>query len=88
MACVAVHKADPNAWRGIARSSTDGRPQDGDVFSAKQPALGLDKDGYWSTRWLHHVLKAKTGTPACSFMGQLAEPEKAAVLKLYRARLR
>lgn len=86
MACVAVRRWDPEAWQAMARSSTDGRPEDGDLFSPEQEDPRLDKAGYWSTRWLHFVLKTKTGTPACACLGHLTEPEKTNVLALYRNR--
>lgn len=86
MACVAARKWDPDAWQAMARSSTDGRPNDGDLFSPKQAEPRLDLEGYWSTRWLHFVLKSKTGTPACACLGHLTEPEKTNVLAVYRNR--
>jgi len=88
MACVAARPSDPVAWGAIARSSTDGRPNDGDVASAVQPALGLEKEGHWSLRWLHSVLKEKTGTSACEYKGSLVDPERSAVINLYRNRLK
>jgi len=86
MACVASRKFDPAVWTAIARSSTDGRPKEGDVHSPAQAAIGLDKEGYWSLRWLHSVLKEKTGTGACAFRGRLTGTERDEVLGLYRGR--
>lgn len=86
MACVAKRKPDSETWKAMARSSTDGRPRDGDVSSPAQTALQLDKDGHWSLRWLHDVLREKTGTPACEFRGELNEPERSQLLELYRNR--
>lgn len=86
MACVAKRPPESETWKAIARSSTDGRPENGDIASLIQPDLGLDKAGYWSLRWLHDVLREKTGSPACEFRGELAEPEKGEVLNLYRNR--
>ena len=86
MACVAQSKFDPETWRAMARSSTDGRPHEGDVHSPIQEDIGLDREGHWSLRWLHDVLKTKTGTPACSCLGCLSEPERSQVLNLYRNR--
>ncbi len=86
MACVAKRPPESDTWKAMARSSTDGRPEQGDIFSPVQPALGLDKAGHWSLRWLHDVLREKTGTQACEFRGELTDPEKSQVLALYRNR--
>lgn len=86
MACVASRKFDTITWTAIARSSTDGRPNEGDVYSPAQPTIGLDKEGHWSLRWLHSVLKDKTGTDACAFRGHLPSAERDQVLRMFRGR--
>lgn len=86
MVCVAKRPPESETWKAMARSTTDGRPHEGDVDSSAQPDLGLDQDGHWSLRWLHDVLREKTGTPACEFKGKLMDPEKSSVLDLYRSR--
>ncbi|PRZ34785.1 hypothetical protein CLV47_12317 [Antricoccus suffuscus] len=88
MGCVASRPSDPTVWTAIARSSTDGRPHQGDLFSALQPEIGLNKEGYWSLRWIHSVYKAKTGGKACAYLGTLTESEKSQLLMLYRDRLK
>lgn len=86
MACVAMRQPESETWKAMGRSSTDGSQLEGDIFSPAQPSLKLDKDGHWSLRWLHDVLRDKTGTPACAFRGELIDPEKDQVLTLYRNR--
>lgn len=65
--------ADPGAqettWTGVSRL-TNGI-HSSDLPSKAITAIGLDKDGAWSTRFIHSVYKTKTGGPACEFMGEL-----------------
>lgn len=86
MVCVAKRPPESVTWKAMGRSTTDGRPHEGDVASPAQLDLDLDKDGHWSLRWLHDVLREKTGTPGCEFKGKLVDPEKSSVLDLYRTR--
>lgn len=88
MVCVAKRPPESKTWKAMARSSSDGRPLEGDIPSPVQLDLGLDLEGHWSLRWLHDVLREKTGTPACEFKGQLVDPEKGNVIELYRNRHR
>lgn len=88
MVCVAKRPPESETWKAMARSTTDGRPHKGDVSSPAQLDLELDQEGHWSLRWLHDVLREKTGTPACEFKGELVDPEKNNVIELYRNRHR
>jgi len=58
-------------WTGLPRSTTGTRDSDA-RDSAPVPHLGLDKEGWWTARYVHPVLKEKTGIPAiCDYLGRL-----------------
>jgi hypothetical protein len=87
MVCVAEQPMDPAAWKGMARVSTGGRPED--LPSPQQPDLPFTKDGYWTYRYIRSVKKSLTGHPSlCPFKVALPEPPRDQVLDHYKNRPR
>lgn len=60
-------------WTALPRL-TSGIWKDKDLPSAPILTLGLDKPGAWSARFIHQVLKEKTGGKACEYKGPLPGP--------------
>jgi hypothetical protein len=84
--CVASRPSDATTWTALPRLTTGIRAND--LVSPAAPAIGLNEHGAWSLRWIHQVLKSKTGGLACEFLGALSEAERANVLDFYRNRHR
>lgn len=88
MACVAERPADPTAWTALPRITSDIKPND--CASRAMPEVHptrLDRAGAWSLRWIHSVLKAKTGaSDHCEFIAPLPDDERTAVMNHYRNR--
>lgn len=90
MACVAERRADPTVWTALPRLSS-GIGKD-DLRSPAMPEVDaerLGREGAWSLRWIHSVLKCETGTPQrCEFIAVLPGDEQRRVMDFYRNRLR
>lgn len=90
MACVAERPVDPTAWTALPRISS-GIGKD-DLRSRAMPEVHperLDREGAWSLRWIHPVLKSVTGVPKrCEFIAVLPDDERNAVMDFYRNRQR
>lgn len=90
MACVAERPADPTAWTALPRVSSGIKKSD--LASRAMPevhAERLDREGAWSLRWMHAVLKSATGVERqCEFIAALPEDEHKAVMTFYRNRSR
>jgi hypothetical protein len=84
--CVAPRRSDSTTWTALPRLTTGIRAED--LASPAMPAIGLEEEGAWSLRWIHQVLKSKTGGLACEFLGALPEAERARVIDFYRNRHR
>lgn len=69
--CVCADPCSPmsTTWTALPRL-THGIKEE-DVQSGPLPSLGLDRPGAWSRRFVHHVLKEKTGGDACEYRGPL-----------------
>jgi len=85
MVCVSFSPHDPVAWKGLPRTTTGAVA--GDLPSPQHPSLPFTKDGHWTLRFVRSVRKDLTGHhELCPFMATLPEPERTAVLELYRGR--
>lgn len=85
--CVAFSPHDPVAWKGLPRITTGAVA--GDLPSPQRSSLPFTKDGYWTLRFARSVRKDLTGhDELCRFWVTLPEPERTAVLRLYRDRNR
>lgn len=82
--CVSPRPYDPATWTAVPRLSTG--IHEGDLTSPAMPDIGLEKEGAWSLRWVHQVLKSKTGGTACAFLGQLPDGERNRLVAFYRNR--
>ena len=90
MACVAERPIDPTVWTALPRLSS-GIGKD-DIPSRAMPevhAERLGREGAWSLRWIHSVLKSVTGVAqSCEFIAALPDDEREAVMDFYRNRHR
>jgi hypothetical protein len=82
--CVASRPSDPTTWTALPRLTSGIRPED--LPSPALPDIGLDQAGAWSLRWIHQVLKSKTGGAACQFLGALPGSERVRLADFYRSR--
>lgn len=82
--CVASRPHDPTTWTALPRLTSDIQP--GDLSSSPLPDIELDQAGAWSLRWVHQVLKNRTGSEACRFLGPLPDEERDRLVNFYRNR--
>lgn len=81
--CVDERPKD-TTWTALPRTSTDFKTDDLPSPAMNHPEL--DKEGVWTYRWVHQVLKEKTGGPACKYLLMLPTDARAALLTFYRDR--
>lgn len=85
LVCMA-ERPDDTVWTGLPRSTTGTRDSDA-RDSAPVPHLGLDKKGWWTARYVHPVLKVKTGVPGvCDFKGKLPEDQVKLARQVFKNR--
>jgi len=84
--CVDADPPEEEVWTAIPRLTTG--ISKSDLRSAASPSIGLDRDGAWSLRFIHQVLKSKTGGDACRYLGTLDENERDCLVGLYEQRFR
>lgn len=85
VACMAERPLD-TTWAGLPRVTSDVKA--GDLASAPMPALGLDRAGWWTARYVHPVLKTMTGVRGrCDYLGKLPASEVKIARKVYSRRL-
>lgn len=85
MVCVAERPMDPDVWTAMARTTSSGDPAV-DLRSPADPSLGLSAEGWWSTRFIHSVRKARTDKIGCRYVSTLQDPLRKQVLDHYRNR--
>lgn len=86
--CVATPPADPDIWRGMPRlSSGIGMI---DCPSPAMPELHptrLNREGAWSYRWVHPVLRTATGVHGkCEYLATLPKEHKSVAMDHYHSR--
>jgi len=79
--CVDADPPDEDVWTAMSRLTTG--MWKSDIPSAANPSIGLDRVGVWSARFIHQVLRSKTGSDACRYLGALEEDERNRVLACY-----
>lgn len=85
IACVSHSPHDPVAWKGLPRISSTSMP--GDLPSTTSSSMPFTRDGHWTVRFIRSVRKDLTGDAEfCPFLVTLVEPERSAVIELYRGR--
>ena len=83
--CVDPEGLDPDVWTAVPRLTTG--IWKSDLRSPPSPSIGLEREGAWSVRFIHQVLKAKTGQDACRYLGALSQTERDCVVSHYERRL-
>lgn len=85
LVCMKEQRGD-TAWLGLPRSTSGTRDIDA-RDSAPVPHLGLDKYGWWTARYVHPVLKEKTGVRGvCDYKGILPNDQVKVAREVFRNR--
>lgn len=81
---IGVVKLERRVVRTITRTTQVPAKTDHSIFSAKNPTIGLNKDGYWAGINTRPVMRHHfADSSMCEYLGKLPSLEKESLLQLW-----